>query len=277
MGVATAVAIGGLAISAATTVKSFSDANKSRKLQRQAEADAQAAMAEARKKLEINVYDTLAIQKEPYELEREAMLVQGAQAMEAAKEAEQRGVAATAGRLQMAQNVAQADIRTRMGQELLDIEKLKADEESRLRDLGVQLDVGAAEGAQAAAANYEQRAAMQTEQGFQGAASMLQQGLGMFNLYSGGGKTTTTPTNTPVNSSQGIRGGATPSSFAPSLNLKTQPISSYASGLNMSAGTPNPFSFGSTPAMGFGAQPRFSLLSGVTPGNYPPPPGGFRR
>lgn len=187
MGVATAVAIGGLAISAATTVKSFSDASKSRKLQRQAEADARAARDAARKKLEVNVYDTLAVQKEPYEREREAALVQGAMAMEAGRESE-RGAAAVAGQLQMGQQALQQDIAIRQGQELQDIEKLKADEESRLRDLGLQLDVGEMEGAQAAAANYEQRAAQQTAQGWEGAASTLQQGLSLLPLYSGGGK-----------------------------------------------------------------------------------------
>lgn len=227
MGVATAVAIGGLAISAATTVKSFADASKSRKLQRQAEADAAAAMAEARKKLEVNVYDTLAVQKEPYELEREAMLAQGAQAMDAATQAEGRNLASTAGRVQMAQNEAQAGIRTAMGKEMQDIEKLKADEEGRLRDMMVQLDVGEAEGAQMAAANYQQQAAAQTAQGWEGAASTLQQGLAMMPLYSGGGKTPKTGTPTTTSPSTINVGGNT---LPTSLNLKTTPISQMGLG-----------------------------------------------
>ena len=64
--------------------------------------EAEKAMAAARKKLEVNYIDALGIQKEPYELEREALLVAGAQGVEAARESE-RGAAAGVGRIQLAQ------------------------------------------------------------------------------------------------------------------------------------------------------------------------------
>lgn len=182
MGVATAVAIGGLAISAATTTKSFIDAGKQKKLQKQAEADAQKAMAEARKKLEVNYYDEMAVNKEPYELQREALLSQGAQAMQAGVESE-RGAAATAGRLQQAQNEAQAGIRTEMGKEMADIQKLQLAEESRLRDIGTQLDLGEAEGAQQAARDAQEARAAAMAQGFEGLTSTAQQALQMVPLY----------------------------------------------------------------------------------------------
>jgi hypothetical protein len=83
MAVATAVAIGGLALSAGSTVMSFTQAGEQRDKQRQAEASAAKAMAEARKKLEVNFYDQQAIKKEPYELQREALLSQGALAVQA--------------------------------------------------------------------------------------------------------------------------------------------------------------------------------------------------
>jgi hypothetical protein len=72
---ATALAIGGIAVSAAGTGMSFAQANKQKKLQKQAQADAQKAMEEARKKLEVNYYDQLAVQKEPYELERGIVII----------------------------------------------------------------------------------------------------------------------------------------------------------------------------------------------------------
>jgi vacuolar-type H+-ATPase subunit H len=136
---ATALAIGGLALSAGTTGLSFAQAGKQKKAMRQAERDAQEAMESARKKLEVNVYENLSIQKEPFELEREALLSQGAQAIQAGVESE-RGAAATAGRIQMAQQEGQAGVRTAMGQELAGLERLTAQEEGRLRDVGVQLD-----------------------------------------------------------------------------------------------------------------------------------------
>lgn len=182
MGVATAVAIGGLAVSAASTTMSFIQAGEQKKKQREAEAKAAEAMAEARKKLEINFAKELAIQKEPYELEREAMLAQGALAMQAGVESD-RGAETTAGKLQMAQNQAQAGIRSAMGQELQGIEEKIINEESRLRDVGVQLDLGEVEGAQLAARDAEEARAQAMAEGFQGVASTLQQGLGMVPLF----------------------------------------------------------------------------------------------
>lgn len=182
MGVATAMAIGGLVLTAASTAKSFSDASKQRSMQDQAQASAAAAMAEARKKLEKNYYDQMAVKKEPYELQSEAMLSQGAQAIEAGKESE-RGAGAVAGRVSLAQNEAQAGIRTAMGQEMTDIENKKIAEQSRLRDIGVQLDLGQVEGAQEAAAKASENAAAATAQGWQGVTSFAQQGIQMMPLY----------------------------------------------------------------------------------------------
>ena len=180
---ATALAIGGIAVSAAGTGMSFAQANKQKKLQKQAQADAQKAMEEARKKLEVNYYDQLAVQKEPYELEREALLSSGAQAIQAGVESE-RGAAATAGRVQMAMNEAQAGIRTAQGKEMADLAKLSAAEESRLRDVGVQLDMEEAAGAQMASRDAQEARAAYMTQGFEGLTSTVQQGIAAAPLYS---------------------------------------------------------------------------------------------
>lgn len=176
---ATAIALGGLALSAGTTTMSFAQAGKQKQAQRQAEEDAEKAMAEARKKLEINFYDNLGIQKEPYELEREALLSQGAAALQAGVESE-RGAAATAGRIQMAQQQAQAGIRTAMGQELSNLEKLSAAEDARLTGLGYNLDLEEVAGAQKAARDAQKLAAQATQQGMQGLTSVGQQAISTF-------------------------------------------------------------------------------------------------
>jgi hypothetical protein len=183
MPAATSLAIASLAITAGSTGMSFAQAGKQKKAQRQAEQDAEQAMAEARKKLEVNFYDNLGIQKEPYELEREALLSQGAQAIQAGVESE-RGAAATAGRIQMAQQQAQAGIRTAMGQDLMNLEKLSAAEEARLAGLQSSLSLQEVAGAQQAARDAQQLAAQATEQGFKGLASMGQQAMQLAPLYS---------------------------------------------------------------------------------------------
>ena len=179
---ATALAAGGLVAGAASTGMSFAQMSKQGKLQKQAEADAAKAMAEARKKLDVNYYDQLSIQKEPYELAREAANVASAQAIQAGQESE-RGVAATAGRVQMAQNEQQRQIATAMGQEMSDLEKLSATEDARLRDVGVQLDLGEAEGAQRAARDAQEAKAAATQQAMQGVTSMVQSGAELLPLY----------------------------------------------------------------------------------------------
>jgi len=176
----TTIAAGvGLAATLGSTAMSFSQAGKQKKLAAQAAADADAAMAAAKKGLEVNFYASQAVKKEPYELEREALLAQGAQAIEAGVESE-RGAAATAGKIQMAQNEAQAGIRTAMGKEMTDIEDKKLAEDSRLRDVGVQIDLGEAEGAQAAERDALEASAAATAAGMQGVTSAIGQSASLF-------------------------------------------------------------------------------------------------
>lgn len=176
--------IASVALAAGGTAMSFAQAGKSKRAARDAESKADMMMRTARKRLDINYMEELSIKKEPYELQREALLQQGATALQAAQEGDQRGVAATAGRLQQAQTAAQGQVRTAMGQELQAIDKAVAEEDSRLRDLNVQLDLGEIAGAQQAAADAEQAAQAQTAQGIQGAVNTVQQGMALVPLYS---------------------------------------------------------------------------------------------
>lgn len=183
MAALTSIAAGvGIAATVGSTAMSFSQANKQKKLQKEAESEAEKAMASARGRLDVNYMEALSVQKEPYELQREAMLSQGTQATDAAQESE-RGAAAGAGRVQMAQNEAQGAIRTEMGKELTEIERLKVAEESRLRDLQTQLDLGEVEGAQMAARNAQEMAAQATAQGWEGVTSAATQAANLIPLY----------------------------------------------------------------------------------------------
>jgi hypothetical protein len=150
---------------AAGGIKSFSEASKAKKKQNKAEREAAKAMEEARRRTEVNVMEMLSIKKEPYEQQVMALLTQGALGLQAGVEGEQRGAAATAGRVQMAQNIGQERVRTAMGQELQDIERAKVDEEARLLDMRAGLDLAEAEGYQQMAADAEKARAANIEQG----------------------------------------------------------------------------------------------------------------
>lgn len=163
--------IAGVAVSAIGTGLSFAQAASQRKLSEAAQREADAAMEKARARLDVNYAEAQSIKKEGYELESDANLAAGAQAMIASTEGDARGGAATAGRVLAAQNQAQAQTRVAMGDELTNIETSILEENSRLRDLNVSLDLEEVAGNQQKAADAERKAAAATAQGVQGAVS----------------------------------------------------------------------------------------------------------
>jgi hypothetical protein len=179
MGVATAVALGTTLASAGM---SAAQAAKQSRMQKQAEADAAKAMASARASLEVNFYDKLSVKKEPYELAIEATNVAAAQALEAGRESE-RGTAATAGRVMMADTEQQRQIATAFGQELANLEQMSATEDSRLRDVNTQIDLSQVEGAQKAARDAQEAKAAATESAVLSGISAVGQGINAANLY----------------------------------------------------------------------------------------------
>ena len=184
-GLIAAIASGTAAV--AGSISSFSQANKQKKRMQAAEREAKNAMAEAKKRLGVNVMEALSVKKEPYEQQVMALLTQGQAGLQAGVEGDTRGAAATAGRVQMAQNLGQERVRTAMGQELQDIERAKVAEEARLLDMGMGLSLEEASGAQTAAANAEALRAQAVQQGFEG---LIQAGTTVAQaapLYGGGG------------------------------------------------------------------------------------------
>lgn len=184
----TAIATGvGLAMSAGSTAMSFAEASRQRDRQGEAEKAAEEAMESARKRLEVNFYEGLSVQKEPYELQRESLLAGGAQALQAAQSGE-RGVSAAAGRVALAQQAGEAQIRTAMGREMAGLEKTALQEESRLRNALVDLDIGEVSGQQMIAQQARAQEDAATQAGIQGIQDTIGKGMGMVNLYAGSGK-----------------------------------------------------------------------------------------
>jgi hypothetical protein len=177
----------GLAATAATTGASFAQASKQKKMQQKAEREADKALADARKKLDVNFYEGLSLQKEPYERAREAMLASGQQALQAAQEGETRGAAATAGRVAMAQGASQRDIAGAQAERLLGLEKLAAGEDARLAGLQAEISLEEVAGKQLQAREAEQRKQLASQQAMAGVGSMIQQGAALAPLFGSGG------------------------------------------------------------------------------------------
>lgn len=181
-GAAVASGIAGLSM-AAGGVKSFSEANKAKKRQKQAEREAAKAMAEARRRTEVNVMERLSIKKEPYEQQVMALLTQGQAGLQAGVEGETRGAAATAGRTYMGQLAGQERVRTAMGQELQDIERAQVEEEARLADIGMSLDLAEVEGYQEMAADAEKARVANIEQGIDAFGNLATTSMENMPLY----------------------------------------------------------------------------------------------
>lgn len=158
MGLETAaiIGLGSLAVGATSTGLSIGQAAKQNKLKKEADAKATQAMADARKKLSVNYMDQLSIAKEPYRLAREAALSTGAQALEAGREGDERGAAATAGRVFATQNQAQQKIGSAMEQELARLDALSAQEDADIAANLGRLDLQTAQGAQLASRDAQQ-------------------------------------------------------------------------------------------------------------------------
>jgi hypothetical protein len=178
-----ALATASIASSAVGAGMSFTQANKQRGLQKQAEADAVKAMAEARQKLDVNFAEQMSIKKEAYDLERQAMLSAGAQATQAGIESE-RGAAATAGRVFAGQQQAQGQIRSAMADEMTNIEGAILEEEGRLRDLSVGLDLQEVAGQQQRAADAQAAALSAQQQGIQGIAKRSRERCSVYSFIS---------------------------------------------------------------------------------------------
>lgn len=162
--------------SAGGAIMSFNQAAKQNRLMTQAQQDAMNAMAQARGLLQKNYAAGLSIQKEPYELEREALLSAGAQSIQAGVESE-RGAAATAGRIQGQMNEAQAGQRAAMQKELATLEEKTADEASRLRDMDANLYLQEAAGQQQMERDAAEAKAAAIKSGMASATSAIQQGV----------------------------------------------------------------------------------------------------
>tara|TARA_R100000951_G_scaffold69939_2_gene58883 strand:+ start:9204 stop:9989 length:786 start_codon:yes stop_codon:yes gene_type:complete len=207
-GITAIAATAGAVASGVGTGMSFAQASKQKQKASEANAAANKAMAEARKRLEVNYAEQLSIQKEPYRLERERSRAAGAQLTEAARESE-RGAAAAAGRIYGMEQDAQADIGVRMGQELIDRERAIIEEDMRLADIGAQMSLDEVKGAQLAAREADERAALAKAQGVQGVVDFVGAAGQIPKLYSEKDLVAATPTTLDPYPDRSRKSGAT--------------------------------------------------------------------
>lgn len=148
--------IASIAVQGGTALISGVQAMKMRKEQQKSEQEAARLMQDIYNELEKNQYAAVGLPMKSFELEREALAAQGAQAVQAGAESE-RTAAATAGLTMSQYRKALRDIQSEQADKMLELDLLTAQEAARKGDIKMQFKAQEAEGAAAAAADYEQR------------------------------------------------------------------------------------------------------------------------
>ena len=164
----------GAAVAIGTAAASGAAASKSKKAAREAEKVAKKKLEEARKEIERMPMQELALDLQGFKAEQEASQVAAAQSMQAAKEGGTRGLAAAAGRTQMADIAQQRAARLDKASELQKLEMVKAKERQEASDKLAGLSLAEAEGAQQAAADSEAMAAQYESQAIQSGMQAVQ-------------------------------------------------------------------------------------------------------
>ncbi len=153
-------AIVGASVAVASAVATGATAGaasaKAKKAAGEAEKVAKKKVEEARREIERMPMQELSLDLQGFKAEQEASQVAAAQSMQAAQEGGTRGLAAAAGRTQMADIAQQRDARLDKASELQKLETLKATERQQASDKLTNLSLAEAEGAQVAAAEAEQ-------------------------------------------------------------------------------------------------------------------------
>mgnify|MGYP003137048911 FL=1 len=170
-------AVTGIVVGAISAGASFTQAAQANKKAKAAQKDADEALNKARQRLKENKFAGLTIPKKAFEQARRDAQVTTATILKAATEGDQRGVAATAGKVQLASDKGAEKIASQVENRLFQIDAMKAKEDARLQGLNVGLDLKEIQGQQAAAQAAEAMAANSLTAGIQGLASTVGAGI----------------------------------------------------------------------------------------------------
>jgi hypothetical protein len=181
MAAATAIIAAGTGVASAAS--SFAASVEQQRKFREAEEATAKYMDDARKKFSVNFAEQLQVPLEGYEMASNLNTQAVSQNVEALRESGQRAIlGGVAGLQQRAQEGAE-QLRMGLQQDLYERDKAIVSEESRLRDIQADIDLGEAAGAQQAAADAQALRAQSIESGFgslSSAATTLYEGSDLY-------------------------------------------------------------------------------------------------
>ena len=171
----TILAATALAATAGTTIASGAQAAKQRKIMEGAETEANKYMESARDRLDVNTYEELSVNTDIYDKERDNLATVGESYVQLTSGQDRAG-----SNVQNVVNALQAGNEKISMREAKEVDKLNleiADEETRLLDIGTQLDLGEVAGAQQKAADAEAKATAFKGDFVKGLGNTVMQGI----------------------------------------------------------------------------------------------------
>lgn len=185
MAVTTAMAIAGATVGAVQAVASIAQAQKQKKLQQEAEADAAKALIKAEDIVQTQFMEEVQVPLEAYGLEAQTNIASQRQGIEALSEGGQRALLGGAGRVSAIGSKSSEAARMAMQQDIYNRDLAIARERQGIRDTQARMKLGEVAGAQQAAADAEYRKMMAQQQALQGIGQAIGYGIQATDLYFG--------------------------------------------------------------------------------------------
>ena len=180
---AVTTAVVGIASAGASAVQGFSAAAKQKRLAEEANTAAAKAMSEAKAKAEKDYFAGLNVPMDAYEAEFETNLAQQQQAVEALQEGDARALAAGVGRVGAQAQAGAEQTRIKMGEEISDLNKMKAESKDAINQQLIQMDVAAAREQNMRMRDAEAARAAGIEQGIAGVGGALTSAASLVPLF----------------------------------------------------------------------------------------------
>lgn len=166
-------AVIGVATAGVSAYQGFSNAAKQKQLANEADTAAKKAMTEAKAKAEIDYYEGLNVPLDAYEAEFENNLAIAQQATEALQEGDARALAGGVGRVQAAGQEGAEATRIAMGEEISDLNKMKADSKEAINQQLIEMDVAAAKEQNMRMRDAEAARSASIQQGIEGVGGVM--------------------------------------------------------------------------------------------------------
>ena len=173
----------GIVGSGVSAVQSFQAASDAKEASSQADKAAAEAMADAKRRAEKDAYSGLAIPLDAYEAEFENNLQTQTQSVEALQEGDARGLAAGVGAIGAEATNAAEGTRIEMGEEISDLNMMKAESKDSINQQLIEMDVANAREQNQRRADADAFRAQSINSGINSVTSGLQSAASIVPLY----------------------------------------------------------------------------------------------